>query len=75
MTTNTCKCWQTQPAGSPLHLRCLNLLEEAKTFVAKSNLGDDYRYGGSHSVFQFDGDELDNLMREIGRALAEASSI
>jgi len=62
-----------QPAGSPFHQRCLNLLEEAKTFAAKSNLGDDYRYGGSHSVFQFDGNELNNLMRKIGRALTEAS--
>jgi len=59
------------PADSPLRQRCAALLERAKAFVAKSNMGDDYRYGGSHSNMVVDGDELDALLRDIGRAIAE----
>jgi len=57
------------PPNSPLLSTCLDLLDQAETFVAESNMGDDYRYGGSHSDMVFDGDELDALLREIGQTL------
>ena len=57
------------PADTPGGRKRRDLLERARSLIKKSSLCDDIRYGGSHSTFVVDGDELQNLRREIGRAL------
>lgn len=57
------------PVNSAAHARCVRLREQVVRLVARANTGDDYRYGGSHSVFLFNGRELDDLIREVGRVV------
>lgn len=60
-------------AGSSERRRCEEILERARKLVAQSNVGDDYKYGGSWSTFVVDGDVLIELHREVGGILGELS--
>ena len=62
------------PRGDPLRVRCGALKKRLSAFVTTSNVGDDYRYGGAHGTFLFDGHALDALLRETARTICEVDT-
>ncbi len=65
---------ESLPAGSDRKRACSELLERARKLVAESNLGDDYKYGGSWSIFIVDSEALLDLHRNMGRVLGGLSA-